>query len=211
MSFEDEASFGGADTPTLPFSDPKLIRPEPTPGCMKCAGRGLVMNEEGTGKRCTCTLLSFGMKYLTPAYQAQVWDKTFDPNLIAKKNLFIISKRDEWKSVVKAYLMKTLMNLSHATAAPRHIMQAYLSKTESPADWLIINKADLLIINTGFDVRNSQYGNVLSAVITDRTNLGRYTWVVSARKLEDKVFQENYSFEFAQFLKRGTVEVNLDG
>lgn len=209
MADENEEILDSSFSPSIPFSDPKMIRGLPDPACPVCSGRGIHSSPDGGNRPCSCTIKSFGMKYLTPAYKDVAWDKSFNPDSVRDRNLLIVDRTEAWKSIVKAYLLTTGMSISHSTAAPRHLMQFFLDKSERWLDWSIVNRTQLLIINMGFDIRNSQYGNVISSLITDRTNMGKYTWVVTPRSPSEKVFQEQYSFELSKFLENNMSLVNM--
>jgi hypothetical protein len=167
--------------------------------CDICNGTGVTPEDVS----CKCEygrLREWVIKYLTPRYRVPS-DNSFDkfPVETFLKNYFIEgANKQRFKALVRNVLFRSECKYSHMTLSGYEFLQDYyLNKDEdSPKNigdlW---DKPDLLILILGYDPPNAHFSAALEALIYERVERGKWTWVNSRHPLDSEHFTKVYDID----------------
>lgn len=182
-----------------------------TPGFMK--------ESDGKLYECHCILVQRAMDYLTPRYAhapliaelktENIWGKYF-VNLTSSVDFKSVPgvppvkiSPQEFKSIIKSYLINTGMKIKHNTVDAGDIIKShFMAEKDKLSFYADIVEPDLLIIEFFTDSPNKLNFSIFHGLIKKRISERKYTWLYTHSIPGTKQFIASYSQEFSDYLEK---------
>lgn len=177
--------------------------------CAACGGSKYII-ENNKKIPCLCLLRDRAKKYLGPIYadlkysSAIKFEKWVDNSIY-----FELCSIDDFKSMVKSFLLYNNMKLSHHTIFPYDIVQGFFENRKSE-ELDFINNVDFLAILFRNDPPNKLYGELLKTLFDRRILYNKITWLFLAGSHESEWFIDKYSAILGKYIKDNFKRSNIN-
>lgn len=163
--------------------------------CPLCKGSGRMSNPaKDATVMCDCVIKSFALEYLGPLYQSSTYKKTMDLTKVLEPYLVCLEDSlDQFKMLVKSFLLGTNMKYQHLSCTAYEVIQAYLSKTDVVSFTMAdILNVDVLFLYLNGDPKNAGYAEIIPFVVEQRALNKRRTWIFSRDSISENKFSDKY-------------------
>jgi len=105
---------------------------------------------------------------------------------------------DNFKSLVKSFLLLTGMKYSHNTVTGGEVCEAYFDREVGLRAY---TRPDLLILVLGRDGKSGAYRTVLPSLLTQRVDIGnKMTFIFSYTPLKSHKFSDSYGTDLVEII-----------
>jgi hypothetical protein len=159
--------------------------------CSLCKGLGYFLKEKEIIS-CDCILVKKARDYLGPMYQNYPYSNKIQWDKFRNFLGFVGFNRNDFKSLVKSFLLSSGLKLKHISTTPLEIIDAYFDYKENDI-FKELSRVDFLIIYFGPIYKNKWYDDCLYSILDRRILYNRKTWIHTESSFSNSNFIETYS------------------